>query len=115
MLKLQYIPVGTLKLNPQNPRVIKDEAFKRLCDSLKEDRDYFEARPVLVNKDMEKGEPQPRCKHQPGLFEARVRQGRQYSGLRKHFPPPASQPVDPAGKPLAAYAPVGSLGGRGRA
>jgi len=52
MLKLQYIPVGTLKLNPQNPRVIKDEAFKRLCDSLKEDRDYFEARPVLVNKDM---------------------------------------------------------------
>ncbi len=52
MLKLQYIPVGTLKLNPQNPRIIKDDAFKRLCASLKEDRDYFEARPVLVNKDM---------------------------------------------------------------
>ena len=52
MLKLQYIPVGNIKLNPQNPRVIKDEAFKRLCASLKEDRDYFEARPILVNKDM---------------------------------------------------------------
>ena len=52
MLKPEYIPVGNIKLNPQNPRVIKDEAFKRLCDSLKEDRDYFEARPVLVNKDM---------------------------------------------------------------
>ncbi len=52
MLKLQYIPVGNLKLNPQNPRVIKDESFKRLCASLREDKEYFEARPVLVNKDM---------------------------------------------------------------
>jgi len=52
MLKPEYIPVGNIKANPQNPRVIKDEAFKRLCASLKEDRDYFEARPILVNKDM---------------------------------------------------------------
>jgi site-specific DNA-methyltransferase (adenine-specific) len=52
MLKPEYIPVGTIKANLQNPRVIKDEAFKRLCASLKEDRDYFEARPILVNKDM---------------------------------------------------------------
>ncbi|HOX23579.1 MAG TPA: DNA modification methylase [Elusimicrobiales bacterium] len=52
MLKPEYIPVGKIKPNPQNPRVIKDEAFKRLCASLREDRDYFEARPILVNKDM---------------------------------------------------------------
>jgi len=52
MLKPEYIPVGKIKSNPQNPRVIKDEAFKRLCASLREDRDYFEARPILVNKDM---------------------------------------------------------------
>jgi site-specific DNA-methyltransferase (adenine-specific) len=52
MLKPEYIPVGNIKANPQNPRVIKDEAFKRLCSSLREDRDYFEARPILVNKDM---------------------------------------------------------------
>ncbi|MFA5161879.1 MAG: DNA modification methylase [Elusimicrobiales bacterium] len=52
MLKPEYIPVGKIKPNPQNPRVIKDEAFKRLCASLCEDRDYFEARPILVNKDM---------------------------------------------------------------
>lgn len=52
MLKPEYIPVGKIKPNPQNPRVIKDEAFKRLCASLKEDPAYFEARPVLVNKDM---------------------------------------------------------------
>jgi len=52
MLKPEYIPVGKIKPNPQNPRVIKDDAFKRLCASIKEDRDYFEARPILVNKDM---------------------------------------------------------------
>ncbi|MFA5162102.1 MAG: DNA modification methylase [Elusimicrobiales bacterium] len=52
MLKPEYIPVGKIKPNPQNPRVIKDEAFKRLCASLREDRDYFEARPILVNKEM---------------------------------------------------------------
>jgi len=52
MLKPEYIPVGKIKPNPQNPRVIKDEAFKRLCASLKEDPAYFEARPVLCNKDM---------------------------------------------------------------
>jgi len=52
MLKPEYIPVGKIKPNPQNPRIIKDEAFKRLCASLREDRDYFEARPILVNKDM---------------------------------------------------------------
>lgn len=52
MLKPEYIPVGKIKPNPQNPRVIKDEAFKRLCASIREDRDYFEARPILVNKDM---------------------------------------------------------------
>lgn len=52
MLKPEYIATSSLKLNPQNPRIIKDEAFKRLCASLREDREYFEARPILVNKDM---------------------------------------------------------------
>jgi len=52
MLKPEYIPVGNLKANPQNPRVIKNDAFKRLCASIKEDPAYFEARPILVNKDM---------------------------------------------------------------
>ena len=52
MLNIQMIPVEKLKLNPQNPRIIKNEAFKRLCASLREDPEYLEARPVLVNKDM---------------------------------------------------------------
>ena len=52
MLNIEHIAVSRLKVNPKNPRVIKDDAFGRLCESLKEDPQYFEARPILVNKDM---------------------------------------------------------------
>jgi DNA modification methylase len=49
---IQKIAVERLKLNPLNPRAIKTDAFQRLCTSLKEDPAYFEARPILANKDM---------------------------------------------------------------
>jgi len=52
MINIQHVAVNQLKVNPKNPRVIKDDAFGRLCESLKEDLQYFEARPILVNKDM---------------------------------------------------------------
>ena len=51
MLHPEYVPVEKLKPNPKNPRVIKDAAFSRLCESIKEDPEYFEARPILCNKD----------------------------------------------------------------
>ena len=50
MQKIKYVKIGSLKVHPNNPRVIKDEQFKKLCESIKEDPDYFEARPCLVNK-----------------------------------------------------------------
>ena len=49
-LRTEYVPVSQLKANPINPRIIKDAKFKKLCDSIKEDPEYFEARPCLVNK-----------------------------------------------------------------
>jgi len=52
MLNIQQLKTDQLKVNPKNPRVIKGEAFRRLCASLKEDPEYLEARPILVNKDM---------------------------------------------------------------
>jgi len=50
--KIQYVSVSQLKPNPKNPRTIKDAAFWRLCESIKEDPEYFEARPILCNKDL---------------------------------------------------------------
>jgi ParB-like chromosome segregation protein Spo0J len=49
---MQYVKINSLKNNPDNPRLIKDDQFKNLCESLKENMDYFEARPILCNKDM---------------------------------------------------------------
>ena len=52
MQKIIYVKIGTLKAHPNNPRTIKNDAFKKLCESIKEDPEYFEARPCLVNKAM---------------------------------------------------------------
>lgn len=52
MQKIQYLPLESLKLHPDNPRTIKDDQFKKLCKSIKDNADYFETRPILCNKDM---------------------------------------------------------------
>ncbi len=51
MIEIKYVPVSNLKLHPDNPRLIKDAAFKTLCQSIKANPDYFETRPCLYNKE----------------------------------------------------------------
>jgi len=48
---MQYIALKELKKNPNNPRIIKDDGFKKLIESLKSKRgkDHFEARPCIVS------------------------------------------------------------------
>lgn len=52
MQKIEYVPVGKLKNHSQNPRLIKGDDFEKLCKSIEANLDYFEARPILCNKDM---------------------------------------------------------------
>ena len=47
--KIEYLPVKKVKLNPGNPRFIKDEAFKRLVKSLKDCPSLFDARPCVCS------------------------------------------------------------------
>jgi len=47
--KIEYLPVGDLTLNPENPRFIKDDAYKRLVQSLKDCPALFDARPCLCS------------------------------------------------------------------
>jgi DNA modification methylase len=47
--KIEYLPIGAVQLNGDNPRVIKDEAFKRLVKSLQESPELFRARPLLCS------------------------------------------------------------------
>ena len=44
--------LSTLKANPTNPRIIKDDKFQKLVTSIKEFPEMLEARPIVVNPDM---------------------------------------------------------------
>jgi len=40
-----------IKLNPNNPRIIKDDKFKKLVQSIKEFPEMLDIRPIVVNKE----------------------------------------------------------------
>jgi ParB-like chromosome segregation protein Spo0J len=46
------VNINEIKPNPQNPRVIKDDKFKKLVQSIKEFPEMLNIRPIVVNKDM---------------------------------------------------------------
>jgi len=48
----QYISPHKLKLNPDNPRTIKDTNFQKLVNSIKEFPEMLEIRPIVVNSDL---------------------------------------------------------------
>ena len=52
MNETQLIKIGLIKLNPNNPRLIKDDKFKKLVTSIKEFPQMLEIRPIVVNADM---------------------------------------------------------------
>lgn len=45
------LPIADIKPNPDNPRLIKDDKFKKLVQSLKDFPEMAEVREVVVNKD----------------------------------------------------------------
>ncbi len=49
--KAEYIDIKLLKPHPKNPRIIKDDQFKKLCASIQGSPEYFETRPILCNKE----------------------------------------------------------------
>jgi hypothetical protein len=44
--------VSEIKSNPNNPRIIKDDKFKKLVQSLQDFPDMAKVRPIVVNQDM---------------------------------------------------------------
>lgn len=47
------IPISKLKLNPTNPRIIKDDKFKKLVQSLKDFPEMMEKRPIVCVTDID--------------------------------------------------------------
>jgi DNA modification methylase len=44
--------ISEVKLNPNNPRLIKDDKFKKLVQSIKDFPEMLSIRPIVVNQDM---------------------------------------------------------------
>ena len=51
-MKSELVKIEDIKLNPSNPRVIKDNKFKKLVKSIKDFPKMLEIRPIVVNDDM---------------------------------------------------------------
>jgi len=51
-VKSQKVKISEVKLNPSNPRLIRDDKFLKLVNSIKEFPEMLEIRPIVVNKDM---------------------------------------------------------------
>lgn len=50
--KIEYVPIWKVKNNPNNPRLVKDDKFKKLVNSIKDFPDMLDKRPIIVNEDM---------------------------------------------------------------
>lgn len=51
-MQIKRIAITQLKPNPDNPRIIKDAAFKKLVQSIKDFPEMIEAREIVVNQDL---------------------------------------------------------------
>ncbi len=49
---MKKFKISEVKLNPNNPRLIKDDKFEKLVKSIKEFPEMLDIRPIVVNKDM---------------------------------------------------------------
>lgn len=49
---MELIDIHDINPNPNNPRIIKDDKFNKLVQSLKSFPEMAKVRPIVVNKDM---------------------------------------------------------------
>ena len=49
---IKKIKISEIKLNPNNPRLIKDDKFKKLVKSIQDFPEMLDIRPIVVNSDM---------------------------------------------------------------
>jgi len=51
-MEIKVVKLSEIKSNPNNPRIIKDDKFRKLVKSIQEFPKMLEIRPVVVNADM---------------------------------------------------------------
>lgn len=48
---MELVKISAIKTNPNNPRIIKDDKFKKLVQSIKDFPEMLEVRPIIINKE----------------------------------------------------------------
>lgn len=51
-MNIQEVKISTIKSNPNNPRIIKDDKFAKLVQSIRDFPEMLRLRPIVVNDDM---------------------------------------------------------------
>lgn len=51
-MQTKRVKIGAIKPNPNNPRIIKDDKFQKLVQSMRDLPEMADVRPVVVNQDM---------------------------------------------------------------
>ena len=51
-MKVRSVKRSEVKVNPNNPRIIKDNKFKKLIKSVEDLPQMLEMRPIIVDEDM---------------------------------------------------------------
>lgn len=51
-MKIEKVKISEVNNNPNNPRILKDDKFKKLVNSIKEFPKMLEIRPIVVNNEM---------------------------------------------------------------
>ncbi len=51
-MTIETVKISEIKPNPNNPRVVKDDKFKKLVKSIKDFPQMLNIRPIVVNDDM---------------------------------------------------------------
>jgi ParB-like chromosome segregation protein Spo0J len=51
-MEITLVKIGKVKPNPENPRVIKDDAYRKLVKSVQDFPEMLQVRPIVVNQDM---------------------------------------------------------------
>ena len=51
-MNIEKVDINSLIMNPNNPRTIKDDKFKKLVKSIKDFPEMLEVRPIVVDENM---------------------------------------------------------------
>ena len=49
---IEEVKISEVKLNPNNPRIVKDDKFEKLVKSIQDFPEMLRIRPIVVNNDM---------------------------------------------------------------